>query len=237
MKQTLTLFLCLLVSISVYGQTKFQKGYFINNNQETVNCFIRNNDWNSSPKSIRYKLTEDGEVQTAKIETINSFTIEGICKYIKSEVSIDKSSNSISELGPSPIPVYKKERIMLKVLIDGPAKLYTYKDNDLKLFFFETENTDTITQLIYKGYRTPKNIARYNELFKKQLANNLKCKTGAKPSYKNLRYDRKELVRVFVKNNTCNSAQFADFSKTSGKASLNISLKARALNSGFAFQV
>jgi hypothetical protein len=45
MKKQLLLLLCLVFTANAYTQIVFEKGYYINNANEKVECLIKNIDW------------------------------------------------------------------------------------------------------------------------------------------------------------------------------------------------
>ena len=60
----------LLVPFLVLGQINFESGYFINNDQDKVSCFIKNEDWLNNPTAFTYKLSENGNIQEATISEV-----------------------------------------------------------------------------------------------------------------------------------------------------------------------
>lgn len=49
----------LLLTITLYSnaQTKFEKGYYINNKGIKFEGYIKNSDWKNTPKKIEFKQT------------------------------------------------------------------------------------------------------------------------------------------------------------------------------------
>ena len=75
MKFILFSFFLILSTLSVLGQVSFDKGYFITNNNQRVECYIKNTDWGDTPKDFRYKLTETGETLKGEISDTREFGI------------------------------------------------------------------------------------------------------------------------------------------------------------------
>ncbi len=52
MKKQYLLFLAIIYSFSSYGQILFEQGYYINNSNEKIDCFIKNNDWEKTQQNL-----------------------------------------------------------------------------------------------------------------------------------------------------------------------------------------
>ena len=152
MKKQLLLLLCLVFTANAYTQIVFEKGYYINNADEKVECLIKNIDWRNNPTEFEYQLNENSEKKKVTIETVQEFGITGISKYVRSTVNIDRSSSDVHDLSDEKKPIFKEETLFLKVLIDGKANLYEYIDGSLSRYFYNKKNTP-IEQLIHKNYQ------------------------------------------------------------------------------------
>ena len=69
MKSKLLLFIIFFISITTNAQIIFEKGYFINNNNQKTECLIKNLDWRKNPTDYKYKLSQN---DLAKVATISS---------------------------------------------------------------------------------------------------------------------------------------------------------------------
>lgn len=58
MKRNLLLLLALKFSFVVNAQINFEKGYFISNDNEKIECLIKSIDWKNNPTEFKYKLNE-----------------------------------------------------------------------------------------------------------------------------------------------------------------------------------
>ena len=208
----LTLFFVSVLSVNCFAQIRFDKGYFINNSGETVDCLIRNVAWRNNPTQFQYKLAEEGQIQIAGLESVKEFGILGESKYVKFVGDIDRSSESLSDMSSDFEPSFQKEELFLKVVIEGKASLYEYRDGNLTRYFFGMQNSE-ISQLVYKSYLTSENRALKNKQYKKQLQEKLTCEGISLNAISELEYDKKELVRLFIDYNDCINAEFNDFSK------------------------
>ncbi len=203
MKKQIITILAIFLANLIYGQKSYVQGYFVTNNGEKTECFIENKDWESSPKEIFYKLTDDSKPLKIFIDSISLFEIPGYDKYICKHVQIDKSSEDISNLSPAKNPVWQTEKLALKVLAEGKASLYMYSNPDITRFFYAA-NDSAIRQLVYKSYQVTNangtSFVATNNNFRQQLfveVNN--------PTYKydlsKLNYEEKELKTYFEQYN------------------------------------
>jgi hypothetical protein len=201
----------LLLSFSqISAQIQFEKGYFINNNRDTTLCFIKNLDWKGNPKSFKYRYSDTSEVKIASIDSVMEFGILETLKYKRFDVEIDRSSEQINLLSLDKSPIFGKEKLFLKVLIESNANLYYYEDGNLRRFFYNVAH-EPIKQLIYKSYRTENNLIAKNEAFKQQILRSLQCSSINIDDIKNLSYTTQSLISLFIKYNSCESAQIRNY--------------------------
>ena len=102
------------------------------------------------------------------------------------------------------------EKLFLKVLIQGEASLFKYKDKSLTRYFYQTSHLD-INQLIFKEYKTPENKIGTNNEFRRQLYNNIKCIDISMNNLKQIDYDKNSLLNIFTKYNSCKNSAFVNF--------------------------
>ena len=226
MKNQLILLLTIaFFSINSYSQSTFEKGYFINNNDQKTECLIKNNDWKSNPSSFEYKVSENSEIITTDIKSAKEFGIYTFSKYVRSLVKLDKSSENINDLSTEKEPAFVEEVLFLKVLVEGKSNLYYYSDSNLQRFFYNKESA-TIEPLVYKKYLpTPYRIEENNQ-YKKQLWIDLKCPTIGVNSVENLRYQKNSLTNFFVEYNNCNNSEVVKYERQEKKDLFHLTLNA-----------
>ncbi|MFT6095559.1 MAG: hypothetical protein ACJAXY_000153 [Nonlabens sp.] len=210
-------------SIKCNSQISFIKGYYIDNANQKTEGLIRNVDWKNNPLEFEYKKTKESEKESMNIESVKEFGINNVSKYIRASVQIDRSSNKFNLLSYDKSPLFKKEQLYLKVLIQGYASLFLYEDNSLRRYFYQTVNND-VDQLIFKKYKTPENKIGTNNKFRNQLYDNLKCVDISMEELKFMNYNKKELLNLFKKYNNCHNSEFVNFDEkvTSSLFHLNI---------------
>src|SRR5690606_8606426 len=191
MKRQLLFLLTTMLYFNGHSQISFEKGYYIDNNNNRVNCIIKNSDWKNNPTEFEYKLTENSGPETATIKTVKEFGIDNSLKYIRSTVKIDRSSKSLMNLSSDKDPFFQEEELFLKGLVDSKASLYQYEQGNLKRYFFNMEGS-TIEQLIFKKYKTPEKKVAENNKFRQQLWVALKCPNFKMGAIENLEYNKKD---------------------------------------------
>ena len=235
MKKQLLLFLTTILSFSCYSQISFEKGYYIDNKNQKINCLIKNVDWKNNPIEFEYKLSENSESNKKTIKSVKEFGIDNISKYIRSSIKIDRSSNNINNLSYDRIPKFKEEELFLKVLIAGKITLYEYIDGNLRKFFYGKENSD-IEQLVFKRYKTSENKIGQNYRYKQQLWNNLKCPNFKRNKIKSLDYKKIDLVNFFIEYNNCNNQEYLNFEEKQKRDLFNLTIRPRLNNSSLVIQ-
>jgi hypothetical protein len=210
-------------SIKCNSQISFVKGYYIDNANQKTEGLIRNVDWKNNPLEFEYKKTKESEKESMNIESVKEFGINNVSKYIRASVQIDRSSNKFNLLSYDKSPLFKKEQLYLKVLIQGYASLFLYEDNSLRRYFYQTVNND-VDQLIFKKYKTPENKIGTNNKFRNQLYDNVKGVDISMEELKFMNYNKKELLNLFEKYNNCHNSEFVNFDEkvTSSLFHLNI---------------
>ncbi|MDO9257289.1 MAG: hypothetical protein Q7U54_17350, partial [Bacteroidales bacterium] len=199
MKTTLIALFLSIASV-VSAQIKFENGYIINNENQRIECLIKNMDWKFNPVHLEYKKTANGIAEKGTLSSIKEFGITGFSRYVRADVKIDISPADLINLSHERDPVWSQERMFLKVLVEGKAKLYYYEKEKLIRFFYSVSDT-SINQLIYKQYYVGNDQIAENFKFREQLWNNVRCSNAGLNSVENLRYTRSELERYVKKYN------------------------------------
>lgn len=220
------LFTCLIVllSFTVHSQIKFEKGYFIDNNDKKINCLIKNLDWRNNPSEIQYKLDEQDQSITVSMQQFKMFEIENESKYEKFTVDVDQSTQTIDDLGYDRNPEFKKETILLKVLLEGKATLFEYTKQNETFFFFKTDTIQT-NQLIYKTYKISEQQIAENNFYKQQLARGLKWDQSTNNQLARLKYERNPLIKIFKIYNTSQNSESSSFKTEQKRDLFNLAIR------------
>lgn len=229
MKKLLSILFLGFFSYHSYSQVNFEKAYFIDNDNIRTECFIKNKDLYQNPNTFQYKLTqEDAVAHTGDLRNIKEFEISNTIKFVRSFVKMDVSTSDLGQTKDVREPEWVEKTLFLKVLIEGKASLYEYKDKALKRFFYKTDDI-VLTQLIFKKYYIPNTnylSLGVNNDFQKQMWKNINCENQTLDKVLKLEYERKDLVDYFVKYNNCKNSSYKDYNKNISKGSFNIKVKA-----------
>lgn len=234
-KKLLLLLIATIFSLNVYSQISFEKGYYINNSEQKIDCLIKNLDWKNNPTNFEYKVSENSESINANIKSVKEFGIYNNSKYIRNTVKIDKSSENINNLSYDRNPVFVEEQLFLKVLVEGKSNLYFYENGYLQCFFYNKDNSN-IEQLIYKSYLISENEMGKNNQFKQQLWDNLKCPTIGMNKIEHLEYKKNSLINFFIEYNKCNNSDFINYQRKVKKDLFNLTFRAHLNNSSLSIQ-
>lgn len=177
------------------------KGYFIDDNNTRIECFIRSIDPMNNPTEFDYRLTENGGSKNGNIKSVQEFGIEDVVKYIRAKVQIDRSPWKLEALSKDKNPVWSDETVFLKVLVEGKASLYHFKEGSLERFFYSVNNLK-IAQLIYKEYMINSTQSAFNNKFRQQLASDVRCQKTNMNELEHLYYGEKALVKYFENYNS-----------------------------------
>lgn len=204
--------LAAILAVSTYhAQIKFEKGYFINNSGEKIEVLIRNLDWKNNPVNFEYKTDETSKVKTESINNVKEFSIDGDQKFIRATVMLDRSSANLDEMSDNKEPDFEKETVFLKYIIEGKAALLYYEDGNIARFFYNSEKSNP-EQLIYKAYRINTGSIGYNEDYKKQITEHLKCDIKTE-QIQNTAYNIKDLTKLFTQYNECSGSPIIEYKK------------------------
>lgn len=223
------LFLIFIIgSVNGYPQANFEKGYYIDNADKRVDCFIKDLDWMNNPNSFEYKVLESGELRVADISHIQEFGINNVSKYYRKTVEIDKSeSRGTKDLDYNKEPSFEKKQLFLKLIIEGDANLYSYEDSKQIKYFYNVADKE-VTQLVYKRYMINSLKIGENNQYKAQLFRDLKCPSISNSMLRKIKYNKQGLTKVFTKyNNECSESKLVDYSDKKKRDFINLNIRPR----------
>ncbi len=209
---TSTLMLTFFLSFGSHAQLLFEQGYFIQNSGKKVECLIKDRDWKRNPTEFEYRLSGKGDIQIASIDSVSEFSVYNTFKYIRDTIDIDRTSDDLTHITYEKEPDFRREVLMLKVLIEGKATLFSYQDKHIKRYFFSVDNAP-IEQLIWKRYLIQANSFGTNNHFRTQLFKLMD--NDNTDSVANLNYIKSDLVRFFENYNQHNASTGTPFTSTS----------------------
>lgn len=221
--KTIVFLLLTTISINSFSQTKFEKGYLINLNEQRINCYIKDNDWKNNPTEVKYRVGENDETKIADLKNTKAFGIDNKVAYIRAVVDIDYSSGDVSTLSGKREPELKTDTVFLKILVKGEASLYYYENSSLIRYFYST-SSKPIEQLIYKEYiNGDKGIFR-NRDFTAQLWKNVRCPETSINIIKTIQYKAKDLIDYFRNYNECVNKSYTDYTLSEKKKLFSLTI-------------
>ncbi len=199
--------LAVLLQLPSVAQSEFQKGYYITNNDERIECLIQNSDWKKNPSEFKYKISESQAIQKTTLLDVKEFSVPGSFVYVRKIVDIDRSSDNVDEIDFNKNPKWVKDTLFLKVVLSGSATLYSYEQDNFSRYFYATGSSE-IKQLVYKRYIVSNNqfsTSRISEnaTFRQQLWTDVKCGTVNINTISKLRYNSRDLEKYFASHNQC----------------------------------
>jgi len=220
------LFSLIYISFSnnTYSQYKFEKGYYIDNDDKKIECLIQNSRWTDNPTEIKYKLLDDSKIYELGIKSIKAFEINELTKFVRANVDIDRSSLEFNHLTRSLQPEFNKEELLLKVLVAGKSNLYYYKDAGLIRFFYDT-SVGEIKQLVYRKFRDKDNEISYDNSYWQQLHTNVNCENQSMEDIAFLEYEERLLVDYFITENLCHNSEYKFYETQTDKFELHFSIR------------
>lgn len=230
MKKLLLIALLLCYSFT-NAQITFEKGYFISNDGNRTECYIKNLDWKNTPTDFKYKTQlSDSEIKTESIATTQEFGIDNETTYKRFKIKIDRSNDDPRKMTTNRNPDWKEETLFLKILVTGDAILYSYTEDNTNRYFYATKTVPT-EQLIYVKYLTTdqnegaEKVTENNE-YKQQLYKNVATTATTEKSILNLTYKKADLVAYFSKYNNISPDAMKKENAKSSKGQLLIKVTA-----------
>lgn len=108
----LTFFMGLL-AVAAFSQISYEKGYYITNSGQRIECQIRNMGWKNNPRDFEYRLSETSAPQTAELHKVKEFGLIDSPKFVRATVGLDRSSANIKNLGSDKNPIFRQEELFL----------------------------------------------------------------------------------------------------------------------------
>jgi|GEM_PF-1706580 len=187
--------------------SNYYPGYFITNENERIECLIKDNDWFNNPTELTIKASKKAAPDYIDINEIKEFSFKNVSrqeKFIYAEVLVDNSKNEKVNVNEKQLIDWKKKKMLLKVHTEGNANLYSIEDGNSEIFFFNTVMQEQIQQLLYKQYKSnsdnDEEITIEDNTFKKQLHLVVSCwgnKSTMSYRIKNLVYKKSTLMSYF----------------------------------------
>ena len=205
------------------AQNRYKEGYYLNNSGEKVSGFIKNVDWKSSPSSIDFRTSLEGDSKTIRLNQMSGFTINGQVTYLKKTFELDVKSEKLNSLNFSKEPEFETKTALLELLVDAPTSLLYYENEGTRKFFY-SKGSGEIEALVYVRYLVGTNVTS-NDRFKQQLANEFNgCSELSYTDFENLTYKQNSLIKLFEQYNSCQDPDYVSIKNEKSTLKLNLNV-------------
>ncbi len=222
MKKTLLL-IVMLLSMIVQAQKRFQKGFYVDNQNVKHECFIKNNNWFNSPEMIEIKTDSLSKTTSEiSIDRMKEFVINGKVKYIRYKKNEIFDNNIINNYK---LPTFNY--VMLKELVLGNPSLYSLQDT--RVYFFSKKEGENPQFLEYfNGNETIFNEFTSNDNYKIKIINDFGIiQPEDIKKIEKLQYYDQELIAFFNYLNKNKNENFVVVENNTSEDNSEISLIAR----------
>ncbi|NPA45885.1 MAG: hypothetical protein GXO24_01580 [Chlorobi bacterium] len=218
------------LNVSAQQNPRYEPGYVIDQNGQTLRVEILNKDWAYTPEKITYRF--QGKKKVATPGNVKAVGIPNKWKYISATVDVDTVPDLVNRLSKRRNPDWAHKTIFLKVLVDGKADLFLYKKPNMNRFFYRIDN-GPIKPLIHRRYfvfnekeKIYNKIAVNND-YKQTLYNAFKCPGMSRKKFEALNYTVEDLKKIFREYNRCKKESYRSFNTYSSPGILNVNVTAR----------
>ncbi len=201
------LLLCLLLCSSVgaaLAQIRWKPGFYIDKAGNKTEGLIQDVGWKNTPTSFSFKTNESSNPQKILATDIDEFGVDGTY-YVRIRGRFDQSATSnLKNVGVTSGPEWAPLDALLRVVVDGKAKLYHYEEGNYSLFFFSVDGS-TVEQLVFKNYLKPDDITQMlsNRMYLSQINSRVKCPGNPPVKENQVPYQLRALERYFRIFNDC----------------------------------
>lgn len=192
-------------------------------------------DWANNPTQFEFKTNETDDAVKITLKSAKEFGIDNVSKFIRKTVNMDRSGENMNNLSRENNPIFEKEELFLKVLVEGKASLFQYVEGNLRRYFYSKDDSD-IEQLIFKRYRISRSEIGSNNRFQQQLWTDLKCEDFKISRIEKLGYKKAPLVQYFIDYNSCNNYDYINYEENRGGNSFHLTVRPQLTTSSLTIQ-
>jgi hypothetical protein len=200
---TIILLVLFITLNNSYSQKNTFKGYFVDNDGDTVNCFIKRISSEYNPSRFLYKTdSAKSSFQTKAIDEVKSFGIYGGDDYERHSTNMNTAFTDLENIGHNPEIERKVTTVFLKTYqFNEGIKFFVYREKSKERFFLMQKNDTIPYELEYHIYYLSKGSTEVikKEGYKKQLedlANQYTTEgTKARERLSYMRYDEELILR------------------------------------------
>ena len=213
MKKLLFFFILgFIFSVNIYAQSNFKEGYFIDSENNKVECLIDLKLHMGKYSKFSYKTSPKDSLLEMRLDKVNELHVYNTDAYFKrftlSEDVFDRNYRLIERKGGS---------LLLKVILESEVSLYKIK-NDADVFLISLDNQLYFLQYLSKKLRDQ--IKEY-KTYQRQLYEILDCNVFTEERFKKLNYNKKDLIELVNEYAICKSISITNFNEERVKLKLD----------------
>jgi hypothetical protein len=221
------LIISLFPILCLKAQIEFQRGYYVDNHNDTIQCEIKNKGWSFIPESFTIRNIDNSETYKILTEEIKLLKISNKVKFVKILVQEDISDNNPEKIALDKNIEYTETERFLRVLVESKYSLYVAEEGRFKKFFY-TDQNGIVRQLVNKRYYIKgKNVTNSQEYIKQLLRIN-ECQNSELNNFVfNNKLSELNLIYYFEQINSCADDEIIIFEEKTAesKSKINYSLK------------
>lgn len=192
-------FLFILSFISQRAVARTFPGYYLNSDNDTIQCEFKFKDWNITPETI--EVSAGGKMLTLAPSEIKGFGVYGFGDYVSREITYHKGNYSMLNAPDRFSAQVTTKYSFLKIASPGKYTLYELSESSHDYFFVEEDGK--ATELVYRVKKVGMNIEE-DDQYKKQifaLFSNEKIAAEYSTDITGAAYNSRSIVPLFRKLN------------------------------------
>jgi hypothetical protein len=203
----------------LFAQSNLKPGLLVTKANDTIHGFIDYRNWANNPEKVEFYRSMGDKATVYFPKDIQCFSVSGET-YLSAVVTIDNSPFKTENLKEESDFNYITDTVFLLNLINGEKSLYYYKDIKDKEHFFIMNNS-AIELLLYKCYLKRDIVGNLsifqNKKYVGQLSIYLKDCSTIQGRMANLKYNRMNLVKLFLYYYSCSKKKMVSQNKAFSK--------------------
>lgn len=186
-----------LGSVTAHAQADFQPGYIVQPAGDTVRGEVDYRDARFNNNQCRFRATPAAIVTTFVPATLRAYGLHDGSKVYRSRVPVSMLA-----------PATSSTPVFLEVLVDGPAQLYSLRDNEGTDHYYVATQTFPLTELVQrKVLLEEERRLQTQNIYRNTLSQALPNCPAAQALLPSLAYTAQALARAVATYNQCVAPQ------------------------------
>lgn len=215
----------MIFGVAMQAQVTFEQAYLVTHDGQKLEGWIANERWDENPEQLWFKDSLEGSEQRFFIPQVREFVIGTSIKYVRAQVRLEQSSDLSSDLNYDRNFNYEFKEVWLRVLIDGPVRLFSFKTPSNIRFYYQKKSEAEITLLRFKRFRAESGHVGSHAQFRQQLAEAFRCVASTHLSPERLEYKESDLIRFFTSYARCTGIEIEMLQSESARSTVQVSAR------------